>query len=521
MTPEVQNRLQFSASVNGKQTPVLPVMEEYRRQNTAEGTTNELRFSIQGQSNTVIRDLAEYQVSAPEQLKAGLAIETDEIESLPPAQVYPRGALAAAQYTKWRFMSEGEVGALRETSPDDWMAMYQAHGDMGFQSHFDENPLFHTSDLIRYSGDLDRRLNNVLSRSQLSPRAAGILTERTERYRAIVQDEISRRDQGRGEGVFAIALAENCPASGMPDGSYSLTQVTADQEVSLAACISMAFEVAWGDYLEQVRAPKNVEASRNAAQQTALHGLTAAAVSTSALSAQFLADLNKSFLQTRSRRTAQHLLATQPTFREWAAMLRGFWREIVNNNFEIRTSPNGTKTIIFSGKASLCAHLTRARYTGEQMRVIDYAAQGSAPSWRGAGAAALRGGVNRAFIAVGGIIEIKTWLESETEDWVDLMARLGMVIVTSVITAIVSVLIVASAPIVMTGLTLALTIAGVSILVGVVIAFVFEFFRIRQGLAGLLRFSGRLLISALEAVWGWVRSVWVSATAGQTTEMVP
>ena len=521
MTQETQNRLQFSASVNGKATPVLPVMEQYKLERSAPQTINELRFSIGNQSHTVIPDLAEYQVGEPEELKVGLAVETEEIGSLPPAPFYPRGALAAAQYAKWRFMNEGEIGALRETSLSDWVALDQAHHDMGFQPHFGENPLFHTSDLIRYSGELDRRLNNVLNKNQLSPRAAAILTERTERYRAIVQNEINRRENGKGEGVFAIALAENCPASGMPDGNYSLTQVTPEQEVSLAACISMAFEVAWVEYLEQVRAPENLNTSFRTAQQAGFQGAAAAAVTVEALGAKFIADLNASYIASRSSRTVNRLLERPPTLREWAAMLRGFWREIVNSNFEIRISPRGKKTVIFSGKATLRAHLTRARYAGDELRVIDYAVKGQAPSWRGAAAAALRGGVNRAFIAVGGIIEIKAWLDSEKEDWADLIVRLGLVIVTAVITAIVSVLIVASAPVAMTGLALALAIAGVSILVGMFVAFVFEFFRIREGLAGLLRFTGRYLISALKTVWGWIRSAWTSANANQATVTAP
>lgn len=45
------------------------------------------------------------------------------------------------------------------------------------------------------------------------------------------------------------------------------------------------------------------------------------------------------------------------------------------------------------------------------------------------------------------------------------------------------------------------------------LAFVIEFFHIREALAGLIRFAGRVLLEALRAVWGLVRSAWSSARA--------
>ena len=51
------------------------------------------------------------------------------------------------------------------------------------------------------------------------------------------------------------------------------------------------------------------------------------------------------------------------------------------------------------------------------------------------------------------------------------------------------------------------------LLVGALLAFVIEFFHIREALAGLIRFAGRVLLEALRAVWGLVRSAWSSARA--------
>lgn len=45
------------------------------------------------------------------------------------------------------------------------------------------------------------------------------------------------------------------------------------------------------------------------------------------------------------------------------------------------------------------------------------------------------------------------------------------------------------------------------------LAFVIEFFHIREALAGLIRFARRVPLEALRAVWGLVRSAWSSARA--------
>lgn len=121
MSAETQGRLQFSASVNGKATPVLPVMSQYCLPNSAPGTVQELRFSVQGQSQTVIPDLAEFSIRRPEDLKLGLAVETEPVEELPPAPFHPRGSLAAAGFAKWIFLNEGEIGALRQSNPREWV----------------------------------------------------------------------------------------------------------------------------------------------------------------------------------------------------------------------------------------------------------------------------------------------------------------------------------------------------------------------------------------------------------------
>ncbi len=379
------------------------------------------------------------------------------------------------------------------------------------------SPLREASHMIRHPSEIDRRLANSLNHLDLSPRSAEILTERTERYRVIVQDEVRRRDGEKGEGVFVIALLDGCSASDMPVGSYTREQVGPDQQVSLAACISLAFEVAWVDYLEQVRSPENAEGAINAAISSGAQGAASSAIGIGTIGTQFIADLNESFLRSRSHRTARAMLsAPPPNMAEWAKMLRLFLREILESDFEIRVAPNGTKAVIFSGKASLRAHLTRARYSGDDMKVLDSIARGAAPSWQGAAADALRGGVNRLFIVIAGVLEIKTWIESEKEDWVDLIVRLGLVIVTTILTAILSVIFakfILGA--VAVGIAMKLMIAGVSIAVGMMVAFVFEVARIRQGLAGLVRFAGRHLIESLTAVWGWVRAAWHTAMSSK------
>lgn len=523
MAPKTQSQLQFSASVNGKKTPVLPVMKQYSLQNTAPETVRELRYSLKGESQVVIEDLSQFQFGQPEQLKFGMAVETEPVESLPSAPFYPRSSLAAARFAKWIFLNEGEIGKLRANNPDEWVAMDQAYNMMGFQPELGKMPLRDASHMIRYLGEIDRRLATALDRLKLSARSKEILTERTERYRTIVQEEIRLRDLEKGEGVFVIALANGCPAAGMSDGDYVLSQTTPDQQVSLAACISMAFQVAWADYLEQVRSSENIQSAVDASVSSAVQGGAASTVTASALSGKLLVDLNQSFLNTRSLRTSRRMLAAPPpTLKEWGVMLRVFLREIMSNEFAIKTSSNGTKAVVFSGKATLRAHLTRAHYPADQMQVADSLARGSAPSWRGAAANALRGGVNRLFIAFAGFLEIKTWLESEREDWVDLIVRLGLVIVTTILTAIIAVfaakLILGAAAV---GIVLKLVVAGVSFLIGMVVAFVFELARIRQGLSGLIRFAGRALVTALTTVWGWIRSAWMAATSGSAAGMHP
>ena len=74
--------------------------------------------------------------------------------------------------------------------------------------------------MICYPREIDRRLTNTPDRLKLSPQSKKILTERAECYRPIVEEEIRLRDIERGEGAFAIALPNSCPAAEMSDGGY-------------------------------------------------------------------------------------------------------------------------------------------------------------------------------------------------------------------------------------------------------------------------------------------------------------
>ncbi|MDP0927327.1 hypothetical protein Q0601_09115 [Paracoccus onubensis] len=123
----------------------------------------------------------------------------------------------------------------------------------------------------------------------------------------------------------------------------------------------------------------------------------------------------------------------------------------------------------------------------------------------------MKGGVNRFFIVVAGVMEVHAWLESEEEDWYDLIARLGLVLLAAVLTAIIAVFLVGIFS--FTGVVFSIVVAGVSLVVGFVVTFVFALLKIRQALAGLLRFAGRMIIEAYRSFIGYIYNIWQGEAA--------
>lgn len=90
---------------------------------------------------------------------------------------------------------------------------------------------------------------------------------------------------------------------------------------------------------------------------------------------------------------------------------------------------------------------------------------------------------------------------------------MGLLVISTVVGAIAAVLLALLFAASATAVFFSLVVAGLSILVGALLAFVIEFFHIREALAGLIRFAGRVLLEALRAVWDHVRSAWSWARA--------
>ena len=317
------------------------------------------------------------------------------------------------------------------------MKLDAAFGDMGFQPHFDEHPLFTTSDIIRYRGVLGNRLRNTLGSHDLSPESEAHLRDLTERYRTILERETARRDNEKNEGIYVFALQEACAAASMSDGHYSPDQLTPEQEASLTACIAKVVKVSWADYLEAMLAPDNVGDAVDSVTDSAVVGAVSSATAVAEISGKFILDLNAAYFETLTPRRARRLAAHPPTASQWVGILRMFWLEIKSAKFEIKTNPQGAKTVVFPGKASLRSYLTKQRYgySKDKFAVLD--AVNSRPTMGEAGRNALKGGANRFFIVVAGVMEVNAWLESEEEDWYDLIARLGLVLLAAVLTAMV------------------------------------------------------------------------------------
>ncbi|MCG7625993.1 hypothetical protein [Epibacterium sp. Ofav1-8] len=496
MTAEAQGALQFSASINGQQTPVLPLQQEYLLNSTATGA---LQYNLGGESLTVIPDLTEYNLRLPEQVKGAIAAPEDPMPERAPAVLYPRGMNSARAFSPNRFMFTDEMRQIAAEDPDAWLEMEHARQTMGFEYSLRDR-FSSTSDLIRHLGGLDSRLQQALDTSRLSARGERYLRRMTTRYRSILQAEIARREQPRGEGVFAIALKTGCIAAQLPDGPMTLDALDPAEGTSLGECLAEAFNVSWEDYLEEIKDEENLEAAAGSAGQAMkLEAVKGAATAANDLG-RFTQDLRMAFMASVSQRRARRWLSSPPTFSQWVHMHRVFLREIMSTDFEIKTW-QGQKTVRFAGKASLRAYLTKARYSKDSFRVLDAVSRGQPPSLARSIKGAFTGAINRVFIVVAGVLEIKAWLESEKEDWADLIARLTTVVISTVVVTILTVALTASfvlgAPVILAGLA----VGTVSVIVAFGTIAAMEFLKLREKMANFIRFMGRMLFNALAHMW--------------------
>lgn len=270
MSAETQGKLRFSGSVNGKDTQTLPVQKVFQLDNSAEGTVNQLTFQVGGKSTTVIPDLSEFPVTMPEELKSAIGIPDEAPPEIAAVPYHPRGQEALSAYTTYAFSNSPDVRALAATDRAEYGKLMSAFESMRFAYNFTDFPILHTSELIREIGSVDNRLNMTIAGHQLAGRSKEILSQKTARYRAILESEVARREQPKGEGIFIIALKEGCLAANMPNGPGRKENLTPAQEVSLADCMAEAFEVDWDAYIESGRMSETiVSAAVPGALQTA------------------------------------------------------------------------------------------------------------------------------------------------------------------------------------------------------------------------------------------------------------
>jgi len=488
MSAEMQSRLRFSGAVNGKTTETLPVGRVFQLENSADRTINQLDFSLGGETMTVIPDLSDYPVTAPEDLKCAIAVPDELPPEREPEYYYPNGSGALAAFRTQAFNSASDVQALRRSDPTEYAKLMSAFDRMNFSYNISDHPILHTSELIREIGSVQPRLKMRLRDHDLSARAQDILARRARRYQSILEAEPARREQPKGEGLFVIALKDGSPAAAMSDGPKKKDDLTPAEEVSIGDSLAEAIKVNRDAIIE---AHTDTEDLADTVKSTAITGAVQTGAIWSSELGTFAADLNDAYLASISGRTARRYLTHMPSFKDWVRIHREFLREILSTDFEIKTW-RGKKHIIFSGKATLRAHPTKKRYPKEGFRVIDAVSRNVQRSPWVAVKDAFTGGINRFFIALACVIEIKDWLKSEQEDWANLVSRLTIVAITTSVIAFVVVLVVgsmaavASLPFIVGTIIL----AGVSFAASVGAAVVIDLFSIKYKLADFIRFAG-------------------------------
>lgn len=498
MSAETQGKLRFSGSVNGKDTQTLPVQKVFQLDNSAEGTVNQLTFQVGGKATTVIPDLSEFPVTMPEELKSAIGIPDEAPPEIAAVPYHPRGQEALSAYTTYAFSNSPDVRALAATDRAEYGKLMSAFESMRFAYNFTDFPILHTSELIREIGSVDNRLNMTIAGHQLEGRSKEILSQKTARYRAILESEVARREQPKGEGIFIIALKEGCLAANMPNGPGRKENLTPAQEVSLADCMAEAFEVDWDAYIESGRMSETIVSA-------AVPGALQTAASWTSDLGSAAAELNRAFNASMSGRTARRYIRNPPSFEEWIRMHRAFLSEILSTDYEIKQW-KGQKHVVFSGKATLRAHLTRSRYPLEGFRVIDTVARGVKRGLWSTVKGAFTGSINRIFLAFACLVEVKAWMDSEKEDWANLVSRLTIVIVSTALAAFAVVLLfggaVASLPFVVGGLI----IAGITFVLSVAIAIAVDIYQLKDKLANIIRFIGQSLFNSLASLWNDIMS---------------
>lgn len=498
MSAETQAKLQFSGTVNSKDTETLPVRQVFQLDNSAQGTVNRLEFHVGNETMTVIPDLGEFPVSLPEELKSAIGIPDEAPPEIAAVPYHPRGSEALSAYSTYAFSNSPDVRALAATDRAEYFKLSSAFDSMNFAYNFTDFPILHTSELIREIGGVDNRLNMTISGHQLAGRSREILSQKTARYRSILESELARREQPKGDGIFIIALKEGCLAANMPNGPGRKEDLTPAQEVSLADCLAEAFEVDWDAYVESGRMNETVfsAAGPGVLQTGASWGsdLGSAAV-----------ELTQAFNASIGKRTARRHLRFPPSFEEWVRMHRVFLNEILSTDYEIKER-QGRKHVVFSGKATLRAHLTRSAYPVEGFRVIDTVARGVKRGLWTTVKGAFTGGINRIFLAFACFVEVKAWIDSEKEDWANLASRLTIIVVSTVLAAFIAVLLVGGFVTALPFIVGGLIIAGVTFVLSVSIAIAVDFYQLKDKLANIIRFIGQALFNSLADLWSDIMS---------------
>ncbi len=148
-----------------------------------------------------------------------------------------------------------------------------------------------------------------------------------------------------------------------------------------------------------------------------------------------------------------------------------FLKDIFSSkNFYVKDI-NGKTSVVFRGMQSLRGYMLASYYPANSIKVIDSKATSSGYSAGAAVKGIFRGGVNRVFWVIGGLITIGDWIKNPSNEKTlsDLFVDLGLMVLTAIASVAIATLIVTA----IVGLT-ALTAGGVvaGILVGIFALFI-------------------------------------------------
>lgn len=519
MSDAMINELNPTGHVNGDASPCLPSGEIYQLTNTVEGSRNTLQFTIKGRTIDLVRDIQQYHIASPDQVKAALSVEEGEAPDSVQPMFRPSGAAGLNAFSEYNLMNSPYMRQLQRENGAEWVEMMGAYQDMEFRSHFGRHPLALTSDLIRYAADANRRLQQVLNTrgAAFSDASRQHLEQLTSRFVGLVHEEVIRRENPGEEGLYCFGLDGGAEAFDV--GSYRIDDVPETMMALLGECISKGLYVKWDEYAEVTFTE---EAFRGATESAGIAGALNAgqfAVDAPNKALDLAIQTGETFRDTRYGRQASRLANRSYSVSQWAQMRIQLFRDIVRSDFEITTSHNGQKVIMLKGDPRLRVYLHRRHYPAKSFHILDSVTR---TNGRGrilsAGKQAFTGTVAKIFIVFAGVIEFWAWMESDEETIADLIARLGLVILMVALTAIISTAIVSSALIMagvsIVGISFTIAVGAVSIIVGALVTLAIEISRLRHGLAAVIRFIGSILVNMLGSIWSFVLGDHREAMAG-------